>query len=82
MIASRKAPGGRTPNEIVLNILLAGLTIVFLLAVVTLRPLAIFKRATSRLCAGFAARLSQFPRPLAAAVGQLCPGAPWKPPEI
>jgi K+-transporting ATPase ATPase B chain len=32
----------KTPNEIALNILLAGLTIIFLLAVVTLRPLAIY----------------------------------------
>jgi K+-transporting ATPase ATPase B chain len=31
----------RTPNEIALNILLAGLTIIFLLAVVTLQPFAI-----------------------------------------
>src|SRR6202034_905018 len=31
----------KTPNEIALNILLAGLTIIFLLAVVTLQPLAI-----------------------------------------
>src|SRR5256885_320689 len=32
----------KTPNEIVLNILLAGLTIIFLLAVVTLQPFAIY----------------------------------------
>jgi K+-transporting ATPase ATPase B chain len=32
----------RTPNEIALNILLAGLTLVFLLAVVTLQPMAIY----------------------------------------
>ena len=32
----------RTPNEIALNILLAGLTIIFLLAVVTLQPFAIY----------------------------------------
>jgi K+-transporting ATPase ATPase B chain len=32
----------KTPNEIALNILLSGLTIVFLLAVVTLRPLALY----------------------------------------
>ncbi|OHV43393.1 potassium transporter KtrB [Pseudofrankia sp. BMG5.36] len=35
----------KTPNEIALNILLASLTIVFLLAVATLQPLAIFSRA-------------------------------------
>ncbi|MFI7542107.1 potassium-transporting ATPase subunit KdpB [Actinoplanes sp. NPDC049599] len=35
----------RTPNEIALNILLAALTIIFLLAVVTLQPLAIFSKA-------------------------------------
>src|SRR5438876_8439987 len=32
----------KTPNEIALNILLAGLTIIFLLAVVTLQPFAVF----------------------------------------
>jgi K+-transporting ATPase ATPase B chain len=32
----------KTPNEIALNILLAGLTIVFLLAVVTLQPFAVY----------------------------------------
>ena len=35
----------KTPNEIALNILLASLTIVFLLAVVTLQPFAIFAGA-------------------------------------
>ncbi|MFF5176498.1 potassium-transporting ATPase subunit KdpB [Micromonospora sp. NPDC000316] len=35
----------KTPNEIALNILLAALTIIFLLAVVTLQPLAIFSKA-------------------------------------
>ncbi|MFC4036211.1 potassium-transporting ATPase subunit KdpB, partial [Streptomyces polygonati] len=35
----------KTPNEIALNILLASLTIVFLLAVVTLQPMAIFAGA-------------------------------------
>ncbi|MFD6610091.1 potassium-transporting ATPase subunit KdpB [Micromonospora chalcea] len=34
----------KTPNEIALNILLAALTIVFLLAVVTLQPMAIFAK--------------------------------------
>ena len=34
----------KTPNEIALNILLAGLTIVFLLAVVTLKPFAIYSK--------------------------------------
>ena len=32
----------KTPNEIALSILLAGLTIVFLIAIVTLRPFAIY----------------------------------------
>ncbi|WP_369055508.1 potassium-transporting ATPase subunit KdpB [Kineococcus terrestris] len=32
----------RTPNEVALNILLAGLTLVFLLAVVTLQPMAVY----------------------------------------
>src|SRR5262249_22095029 len=35
----------KTPNEIALNILLAGLTIVFLFAVVTLQPFAIYSGA-------------------------------------
>ena len=35
----------RTPNEIALNILLASLTIVFVIAVATLQPLAIFSKA-------------------------------------
>src|SRR6476619_4547539 len=36
----------KTPNEIALNILLAGLTIIFLLAVVTLQPFAIYSSAS------------------------------------
>ncbi|HSE33278.1 MAG TPA: potassium-transporting ATPase subunit KdpB [Pyrinomonadaceae bacterium] len=36
----------KTPNEIALHILLAGLTIIFLLAVVTLQPFAIYSGAT------------------------------------
>lgn len=36
----------KTPNEIALNILLAGLTIIFLLAVVTLQPFAIYSGAS------------------------------------
>jgi len=35
----------KTPNEIALSILLSGLTIVFLLAVVTLQPFAIYSKA-------------------------------------
>jgi potassium-transporting ATPase ATP-binding subunit len=35
----------KTPNEIALDILLAGLTVIFLLAVVTLQPFAIFSGA-------------------------------------
>ncbi len=35
----------KTPNEIALNILLAGLTLIFLLATVTLQPLAIYSDA-------------------------------------
>jgi potassium-transporting ATPase ATP-binding subunit len=35
----------KTPNEIALNILLASLTIIFLLATVTLQPMAIFAKA-------------------------------------
>lgn len=39
----------KTPNEIALNILLAGLTILFLLAVVTLQPFAIYSGAPQSL---------------------------------
>jgi K+-transporting ATPase ATPase B chain len=35
----------KTPNEVALNILLAGLTIIFLLAVVTLQPMAVYSGA-------------------------------------
>jgi K+-transporting ATPase ATPase B chain len=35
----------KTPNEIALNILLAGLTVIFLLAVVTLEPFAVYSHA-------------------------------------
>jgi K+-transporting ATPase ATPase B chain len=35
----------KTPNEIALNILLAGLTIIFVLAVVTLQPYAVYSNA-------------------------------------
>ncbi len=35
----------KTPNEIALNILLLGLTIIFLLAVATLQPFAVYSRA-------------------------------------
>jgi len=36
----------KTPNEIALNILLAGLTIIFLIVIVTLEPFAIYSHAT------------------------------------
>ena len=36
----------KTPNEIALNILLAGLTIIFLIVVVTLQPFAIYSDVT------------------------------------
>ena len=38
----------KTPNEIALNILLAGLTITFLAAVVTLQPFADLRRHAAR----------------------------------
>src|SRR6185503_13677866 len=37
----------KTPNEIALNILLASLTIIFVFAVATLQPLAIFSKANN-----------------------------------
>ncbi|GAB2815370.1 potassium-transporting ATPase subunit KdpB [Actinocorallia aurea] len=37
----------KTPNEIALNILLAALTIIFLVAVATMQPLAIFSKANN-----------------------------------
>src|SRR5712691_2896525 len=39
----------KTPNEIALNILIAGLTLIFLLAVVTLQPYAVFSVAQAGL---------------------------------
>jgi len=39
----------KTPNEIALNILLAGLTIIFLLATVTLQPFAVYSNASQSL---------------------------------
>jgi K+-transporting ATPase ATPase B chain len=39
----------KTPNEIALNILLAGLTVIFLLAVVTLQPFAMYSNAGQKL---------------------------------
>jgi len=44
----------KTPNEIALNILLAGLTIIFLLAVVTLLPFAIYSVNAANEAGGFA----------------------------
>ena len=44
----------KTPNEIALNILLAGLTIIFLLAVVTLLPYAIYSVSAADPASGFA----------------------------
>ncbi len=44
----------KTPNEIALNILLAGLTIIFLLAVVTLLPYAIYSVGAADAASGFA----------------------------
>ena len=38
----------KTPNEIALNILIAGLTIIFLLAVVTLRAVRHLQRESAR----------------------------------
>jgi potassium-transporting ATPase ATP-binding subunit len=38
----------KTPNEVALSILLAGLTIIFLLAVVTLQPFAIYSNAEQK----------------------------------
>src|SRR2546421_795604 len=45
----------KTPNEIALNILLAGLTIIFLLAVVTLLPYALYSTRAVNDTGGFAA---------------------------
>jgi K+-transporting ATPase ATPase B chain len=45
----------KTPNEIALNILLAGLTIIFLLAVVTLLPYAIYSINQANATGGFVA---------------------------
>jgi potassium-transporting ATPase ATP-binding subunit len=45
----------KTPNEIALNILLAGLTIIFLLAVCTLLPYALYSVGAAKAVGGFAA---------------------------
>ncbi len=47
----------KTPNEIALNILLAGLTLVFLLAVATLLPYAIYSARAAGAAGGFAPAL-------------------------
>ena len=43
------APRQKTPNEIALNILLASLTIIFMLAVITLQPMAFYSKAPQSL---------------------------------
>ncbi len=43
----------KTPNEIALNILLAGMTIIFLLAVVTLLPYALYSTRAAQAAGGF-----------------------------
>ena len=53
----------KTPNEIALNILLAGLTIVFLMAVVTLQPFAVlFGCAAIHVSSWFRCWCASFPR--------------------
>ena len=54
----------KTPNEIALNILIAGMTLIFLLAVVTLQPFAVYsvnsaqsRNGSERGRAGFPSRL-------------------------
>ncbi len=47
----------KTPNEIALNILLAGLTVIFLLAVGSLLPFSIYSVAASSPAAGFQAAM-------------------------
>ena len=39
----------KTPNEIALNILLAALTVIFMLAVITLQPMAFYSKAPQSL---------------------------------
>src|ERR1019366_5536773 len=39
----------KTPNEIALNILLASLTVIFMLAVITLQPMAFYSKAPQSL---------------------------------
>jgi len=49
----------KTPNEIALSILLSGLTIIFLLAVATLQPIAVYSQAAAdHICSGVSPRLS------------------------
>ncbi len=56
----------KTPNEIALSILLSGLTIVFLLAVVTLQPFACTRRRRRQSSCSSRCWSASFPPPLAA----------------
>jgi potassium-transporting ATPase ATP-binding subunit len=56
----------KTPNEIALNILLAGLTIVFLVAVVTLRPFAEFASTDASVVALIALLVALIPTTIGA----------------
>ena len=56
----------KTPNEIALTILLSGLTIIFLLAVVTLQPFAIYSGGAWRSRSSSRCSSASSPRPSAA----------------
>ena len=56
----------KTPNEIALNILLAGLTLIFLLAVVTLQPFAIYSDAEQELAVLIALLVTLIPTTIGA----------------
>ena len=84
----------KTPNEIALNILLAGLTIVFLVAVVTLRPFAEFANTSASVATLIALLVALIPTTIGALLSRSasrawtgscdatcwrCPGAPSRP---
>jgi K+-transporting ATPase ATPase B chain len=56
----------KTPNEIALNILLASLTIIFLLAVATLQPMAYYSKAPQSLVILFALLVALIPTTIGA----------------
>ena len=85
----------KTPNEIALNILLSGLTLIFLLATVTLQPFAIYSGAEQELIVLVALLVCLIPTTIGALLSAIgiagmdrlvqrtcwrCPAGPWRQP--